>query len=1075
MTSTSSDSDVAHLAPHSCSDAEAGASETSSSGSSSDSDHSILVNIIQPEKELNQGEQVSCFLKGVRRPSPGRNEESKNRAKTLKTQAPYAGRSTTQRRNQRRRDSKRLKALQSKGVLLPNATLEHFRRMQNHGVAALDLSDERERKSQEEAVAAHATFEAKRESMLKAIASGGIDITHKEQENRSAKSHINEDTTIVDEAGPDFEERPSNDAGAGISDRLQRQDQSPRGKFAHNLLNESMVSANNTTGHVDETRGFFNEIEALPAGVKAVGDWFTTPVEIEAPPDEIITPNEAESPPDEISALPNETSALADETAVIADETTAEINKATSLSKSPKRSRLDISSSKRLVFGSLGMRVPKTKKDEAILSAQLMKDVRPLQVSRPEETNDVSEPAITRPIENDDSWKDKIVLMAVECCEEGVELSTPPFPFVQRWDPQQKKNYKGGNNSRRDKKRKRNNSQLYSQKSNHETNDMYVWGTSNSFGVEAPAANENLEPLLEQQEQSASRIENDEQENEMNGQIQSEADDSALASADIEGIEDLPGLPEDMTTCLSLTEAIATPGAIVAFKQLDMSEETNWQPKISDYRTASIDCLTDDGTLRMILAKRDRPNKGDLYDQHTGERIYSKFEMPGYDEEDAGNSGVVEISFSELIEPKLIQAADFQSANQQYSVPGSNQLTPNVDTAMETKPQTSPADSNPTDPELAEAIFSESRMNGATEGVRQEIFDLIKEAGWHSSVLSNNDDDQRFEQSPQFSRNRSMSQDEAYDEGERANQVLSKQLHNFNSSPSGLNTDQRSPEGLLADSPSSLQSPQNFEKAETLLVERNTVPNTPSRNVSGNDDEAVEVKEEENDEGLVWSEAQHQLAVNHRMSSQELSSQNPPRRSIPRPAQPKGQNSNLVSSPVLPTSLDAVSSDNEFPTLENVFSQVRSSQAISSQAQSSFEPRLSDNDLTYMAKSSFGSTTTRGEDSQKGVARKSKKRKISNEHNMSQNRTLFKWDDSDGGGEETTPRASQVQTQSQIVDLTLSSDPADPPGDSDYVDDGTQLPDGPGWVKKTRASSRRLGSVIPAERRSIRSRSRSVY
>jgi hypothetical protein len=38
--------------------------------------------------------------------------------------------------------------------------------------------------------------------------------------------------------------------------------------------------------------------------------------------------------------------------------------------------------------------------------------------------------------EDDDSWRERIDLRAVECCDNGVELSTPPFPFYQYWDPQ---------------------------------------------------------------------------------------------------------------------------------------------------------------------------------------------------------------------------------------------------------------------------------------------------------------------------------------------------------------------------------------------------------------------------------------------------------------------------------------------------------------------------------------------------------------------------------------------------------------------------------------------------------------
>ena len=36
----------------------------------------------------------------------------------------------------------------------------------------------------------------------------------------------------------------------------------------------------------------------------------------------------------------------------------------------------------------------------------------------------------------DDSWRERIDLRAVECCDHRVQLSAPPCPFRQCWDPQ---------------------------------------------------------------------------------------------------------------------------------------------------------------------------------------------------------------------------------------------------------------------------------------------------------------------------------------------------------------------------------------------------------------------------------------------------------------------------------------------------------------------------------------------------------------------------------------------------------------------------------------------------------------
>lgn len=36
--------------------------------------------------------------------------------------------------------------------------------------------------------------------------------------------------------------------------------------------------------------------------------------------------------------------------------------------------------------------------------------------------------------EDDDSWRERIDLRAVECCDHRAEMSTPPYPFYQYWD-----------------------------------------------------------------------------------------------------------------------------------------------------------------------------------------------------------------------------------------------------------------------------------------------------------------------------------------------------------------------------------------------------------------------------------------------------------------------------------------------------------------------------------------------------------------------------------------------------------------------------------------------------------------
>lgn len=1043
-TSTSSDADAEQSASGSkpAVGVEDGAVETWSSGLSSSSDHPGC-EITEAFDALKNNKNVEISGKGsLKRSLPSVDNEKVEEIPAVSDfQAQHSRNLATRKRNQRRRDTTRLKRLIRRGVLWPNATLADYHRLQENRAIAKSLPGEQREQSQKEANDAHAAFEAKRECLLKAIASGGVDASRDAQEGSSLCQAMGDRALAKENALDDGRLTPI-DERATISNGLPRNNQPDH---TQSLLDHETVTPKSSIGLIGKVSSSLDEIEAPSDGVKSATDRVRAADEVSFVSDGILA-----SRPD---------------TAIETYQTGSQ------KLESHKRSRLDISSSRRMVFGSLGVKVPENKEDEAKLTAKFMKDVKPLQVLRTEEASQVSALSIPR---SSDNWKDKIVLMAVECCEEGIELSNPPFPFKQRWDPQQRKTFNSGNNSRRGKKRKRNDDLHYVEGVDEDT---FGWEASASFGKETSAAGESTGSPLEQQERKAARIENDEHEVVTNEKLQRASDSSAPASADGEGIQDLPNLPEDISTCLPLTETMTSPGTVIAFKQLDMSEKTNWQPKISDYRTAKVDCLMEDGTLRVKLAKRDRSHKEEHFDQHTGKRFYSKFEMPGFDD-NREDSGLVEVSFSELIEPKLIQAAIFQPTSRQSSFHDDCHSPRDMATVMETNYQSSPASPTPTDLELPGAVFSDGGMAGANEGVRQEIFDLIKEAGWRSSIRSGNEDDQRSEQNSPTLQDRPLSQDQLvsqhviYREEGNSEQCPSEQFNGFNSSPPGgevwESSKQRSSEEFIAE-------PSRFndvsEIAETVPIDHNTVPHTPTQISIGNSDDAVDMKEEAHQEPSVWSERQNQTEPDDQRSPQQPSSAKPPPASVVGSAQHDGSNEKSTSSPDRPASLHELSSENEFPTLENVFSQVRSSQAISQQARPSFDPRVSDDDLTYMAKSSFESTTTKERGPQKETPSKSQS---SGEDKFTGKETLFKWEDSDER-DQTTPRASQRTVQPQIVDLTIPSDPADAPGDSDYIDDGTQLPTGPGWVKKTRAISSRLGSMKPRERRSTRSRSRNLY
>lgn len=738
-----------------------------------------------------------------------------------------------------------------------------------------------------------------------------------------------------------------------------------------------------------------------------------------------------------------------------------------------RRSKLDISSSRRLLFGSLGLRAPKNKDDELKIKEKLMKGVKPLTDFRSSRAGENGESCAFDPAEGDEKWREKVVFKAVECCHDNIKLSTPPFPFVQRWDPQQQypfpKTTRKGKKSFRRKKR--------SQVSKSKMNDT-PWQESVSLEVESFPNDCSFDQPLDGQEQATFYGESDDYRTAIKEQLMRETDASLGASGEAEIAQDLPHLPGDMSICPLLTAETALPGAIVAFKQLDMSEFTNWQPKMSEYRTARVDCVTDEGTLQMRLAKRDLMEKEDRYDEYTGERIYSKFEMPGFDDEESQARNVIEISFSELIEPRLIHATDVdlsRDENQQYSSLRGGDSPPSANIAIEDGVGSSSMNvmvPSPTNPSVNSVDIHATE--GANEEVRQEIFDLIKDAGWRSSIRSNNGEENGAE------RNILPFQEQMNGVNKRNGGSVSSKFSGFGSSPpiirstpeTGVRYDR--PGGHTADSTMSSPHKSDLEIAESLPAQPIPTSESPLRNPPNNDDGEKEMKEEDTDHGIIqeiaWNKSQHGsdgMEVDHQILSQELPSETSLCQSVSYTVGSEAPNFHH-SSGVPP---EDTSSDNEFPSLENVFSQIRSSQP-----RSSFEPSLlADEDTSYVDQSSYGSTLSRS-----GMTRKRSSQKVESDgqDDVSQKQPLFEWVDSDAQEDQSTPRASQMPLQSQIVDLTLSSDAvdqadvADPLDDSDYVDDGTQLPGGPGWVKKTRAS---IGQRDAGYSRASRSRSTGVF
>ncbi|KAL2351484.1 hypothetical protein BJ546DRAFT_852521 [Cryomyces antarcticus] len=469
---------------------------------------------------------------------------------------PHHGKTATKSRNQRRKAAKKLNYFKKLNVLPPDATLEDLKKFSQ---PEEEIADSDAHLGRTEKFNPEVDFEARRQALLAAIASGGLDITRNRPDvirNGAMDDNVMDIAVSMPAAGG------SNDATVN--------DVQNEGSERETAVNEPLL------GRTDE--------------------------------------NEA---------------------------------------RKKRRMKLDVAGSRRLLFGSLGLRTPKTHEDAEKLRSKLMEQAK--SKKNPTTTATTTDTAVSvtgaDTLEEDaegdlDAWKGKVKLTAVECCDDHVQLSTPPFPFYQRWDPQQQ-NYPRGPSG---KKRKRN-SKKYYQGGQAETyepyepeydEDEHVTLNYDDYGDEKlPGA--DAEEMFDDDEHDEDKKVDD--------QLMQEIDSAAAHETD-----DMPSLPEDMSKLPALQAADVKVGSVIAFKQLEVSAATQWSPKISDYRTARIENMSEPTSeLYLTLARRDRPQKE--VDEE-GNRVYKKFEMAGYESEEAEDYGVIAVQLHDLVEPKLVAAAD---------------------------------------------------------------------------------------------------------------------------------------------------------------------------------------------------------------------------------------------------------------------------------------------------------------------------------------------------------------------------------------------------------------------------------
>ncbi|KAG5943553.1 hypothetical protein E4U59_000264 [Claviceps monticola] len=301
-----------------------------------------------------------------------------------------------------------------------------------------------------------------------------------------------------------------------------------------------------------------------------------------------------------------------------------------------RRTRVDMGAGRRMLFGALGLKNPKTKADEERIKQGLMKDVKPLSNPRIVEVNDGEHTKqATEEDADPDAWRSKVTYRAVECCHEGMKLSEPPFPFVQRWDPQQQY----GSMRKRKRQVDEFDEEYYgpSPSSGNKFNTRDPFRGQANGRVDAdplPAETTNGQPAA-------------------NGHVD-QADNP-------EEEEDLPPLPADLNTLPSLKRGSAKKGMVITWKQCTMSKATQWQPVMASITGEVLVPDTLDppnSVLQVWLAFRDREYKEKLYDEKTGQRIYDKFEVPDFEDEDGeeeeDDDGLRMVGWEEMGDPKIL-------------------------------------------------------------------------------------------------------------------------------------------------------------------------------------------------------------------------------------------------------------------------------------------------------------------------------------------------------------------------------------------------------------------------------------
>ena len=974
---------------------------------------------------------------------------------------PGTGRRDTRKRNQRRKNSKALKKLINKGDLPANATKEDLQNFRDARKApAAQISNQAPNILNISNVQA-AKFEGKQHALLDSNISERVAVKKPSQDAPAASGQQGESSVALADKDSPTAAKDKRSPGIAVATNSQEQEQPfPAVQIQDSNHQQAFVQATESTK------------DAVPKLAKQ---------QVEEMDHDAFGVKEIAKTQDSIGSTDKRAS------------TTAE--------SEVRRSSLDLASSRRLLFGSLGLRVPKSEEDALNVQAKLMKNAKP-----GTQTYADVEAGKQLAIADDESWKDKIDLRAVECCYEGIELSRPSFPFVQRWDPQQQLGYRPNNSRQRAKakKRKRNDSSYYENQYNKYFNGEIQNHSQQRQDNELPASQPEFEPENpaegDDTEEGKSMFTHSSQDaqaasNQLVRETFANADTGGAAPEDTQ----IPALPADLSTSATLTREDCKPGAVIAFKKFEMSMANGWQPYISDHRTAVVDYVLDDGTLEMTWAKRDQPDPQKRYDNETGERVYGKFEMPGYDdEEEDSDPSKVSIVFTELIEPKLIRAARDSSiacypgrvecssssrdapeaahdrSNNQIQDEGQDQKSiPVQDKSRGEKIQD--LDSSKCNAFSGDRFDSpvgplQQGLDGAQDDnvdvsmakqpnntqVKQEMSEIFRDAGWRSSLGSD------VNQKLCMLEGLASENDIDNKEGQPLFNAPFPKFDGFPNPASLRYSEMSSP---VNDSPPKTRS-SNDEITESIPV-----PDTDKAGLSLSSMEASVVVEYpslphlDEDSETLHNQRQHRSLSNegnYSSPSSELISPPSLRRKKQQPSPQSSPRLRKEREPKENSALDGAESDSdEFPTL---FSQA-------------FDSRLSQEMDTKHEPSRSSSTSPLPTRKSKSKS-KSKTKATSlqrSEASSTRNRTSS-WPCGDADESMITMYLSQpshVQQSSEIVDLTSPSEAIVP---DDTLNDGddsyrpsSSLPTGSGWVAKA-VGRKGNGAKVAGRKRKTASR-----